>query len=96
MRLTAASFPELRRVLTGYLHEDLVAEHGTPEEALRAFHSEAAPAERRRFKKEAARFLERTRTLDFDRVRDLLNQLGCRWMPPSREALVALLSDTPA
>ena len=28
MRVTAASFPELRRVFSGYLHEDLVAEHG--------------------------------------------------------------------
>ena len=96
MRLTAASFPELRRVLTGYLHEDLVAEHGTPEKALQAFRADANPAERRRFKKEATRFLDRTRALDFDQVRDLLNQLGCRWMPPSREALVALLSDFPA
>lgn len=92
MRLTAASFPELRRVFSGYLHEDLVAEHGTPQAALRAFHADADQAERRRFQKEAKRFLDRTRELEFGQVRDLLSQLGCRWTPPSREALVALLT----
>jgi hypothetical protein len=39
------------------------------------------------------RFLAQTSTLDFDEVRDLVYQLGCRWIPPSREALSALLTD---
>ena len=95
MRLTAAAFPELRRVFGGYLHEDFVAEHGTAERALRAFQADADSTELRRFQKEAKRFLERTASLDLDKVRALLSQPGCRWMPASRKALVALLSAIP-
>ena len=92
MRVTAAAFPELRRVFTGYLHEDFVAEHGTPEGALRAFHADADPGEVRRFHNEAKRFLARTRTMEFNQLRALLGELGCRWNPATREALVALLT----
>lgn len=92
MRLKATAFPELRRVFAGYFHEDFIAEHGTPAQALRAFRAEADSGELRRFQKEAKRFLTQTSGLDFDQVRALLNQLGCRWLPPSRDALVALLT----
>jgi len=39
------------------------------------------------------RFLALTGALDFDKVRALLHQLGSRWTPPSREALIAVLTD---
>ena len=92
-RLRAADFPELRRVFSGYLHEDLVAEYGTPSAALRAFHEDADESERRQFAKEARQFLERTTALDFKDVRAVIARLGCRWTPPSRKALEALLAD---
>lgn len=91
--LSPSAFPELRRVFDGYLHEDVLVEHGTPEAALRAFRADAAPAEVRRFQREVKRFLAQTRALDFDRVRALVFHLGCRWIPPSREALNALLTE---
>jgi len=91
--ITPSAYPELRRVFGGYLHEDVLVESGTPEAALRAFRADARPAEVRRFLEEAKRFLAQTATLDFDEVRDLVYQLGCRWIPPSREALTALLTD---
>ena len=91
--LTPSSFPELRRVFDGYLHEDVFVEHGTPEAALRAFRADAAPADVRRLRREVKRFLAQTRALDFDRVRALVFQLGCRWIPPSREALIAVLTE---
>jgi contact-dependent growth inhibition (CDI) system CdiI-like immunity protein len=90
--VTPSAFPELRRVFSGYLHEDVLEEHGVPEAALRAFRADASPAERRRFKKEAARFLAQTAALDLDELRHVLHGLGCRWNPPSREALLALLT----
>ena len=93
-RLTPSAFPELQRVFAGYLHEDVLVEHGSPEAALRAFRADAAPAEERRFRREVQRFLTQTKTLDFDAVRALLRELGSRWMPPSREALIAVLTDT--
>jgi len=84
-------FPELRRVFAGYLHEDFVQEHGTPAGALTAFRQDADPTERRRFTKEATRFLEQTRALDFDEVKALVRSLGSTWTPASRRALVAVL-----
>jgi hypothetical protein len=88
----AEAFPELQRVFSGYLHEDFLIEAGTPEKALRRFVAEASPAERRRFQREAGRFLAQTATLDFEDVRKLLVELGSRWNPPTRDALVKLLS----
>jgi hypothetical protein len=89
---TASDFPALQRVFAGYLHEDFPEQHGTPSAALRAFREDANQAERQRFASEVKRFLARTATLDFSEVRDLVSHLGCRWTPPSREALAALLT----
>ena len=91
-RVKAEAFPELQRVFSGYLHEDFLNEAGSPEKALRTFVSDASPAERRRFQREATRFLAQTATLDFEDVRRLLVELGSRWNPPTRDALVKLLS----
>ena len=93
-RLRASAFPELQRVFAGYLHEDLLVEAGTPEAALRAYRADAAEADVQRFRKEVNRFLEQTSSLEFEQVRAFVLQLGSRWIPPSREALVALLTRT--
>lgn len=89
--LHASAFPQLRRVFTGYLHEDFIVEYGTPEGALAAFLADASDAERRRFKAEARRFLTATETIDFPKAQKLVERLGSRWIPPSREALVRWL-----
>jgi contact-dependent growth inhibition (CDI) system CdiI-like immunity protein len=86
-----ADFPELRRVLAAYLHEDFAEVHGTPAAALRAFHDDASVAERKRFAEEAGRFLDGTSDLSLDEVRTLLARLGSKWVPPSKEALRRLL-----
>jgi hypothetical protein len=90
--LRASDFPELHRVFAGYLHEDFVAEHGSPDAALEAYWSDANDAERRRFDQESRRFLEATESLDFSDVQALIERLGSRWLPPSRDALVAWLT----
>ena len=91
-RVKAEAFPELRRVFSAYLHEDFQGDGGTPEQALRTFAADASPVELRRFQKEAARFLAQTAMLDLEELKRLLNELGCRWVPPSRDALVKLIS----
>ena len=91
-RGAASDFPELHRVFSGYFHEDFVAEYGSPEAALRAFRGDASPAEWRRFEREAHRLARLTNEKDFDDVCQLLHQLGSRWTPPSREALIGLLT----
>ena len=89
----ASDFPELQRVFTGYLHEDFLEEYGTPAAALHAFQQDADDAERKRFMHDVRRFLDRIAQLDIKEVRALIARLGCRWTPPSRKALVALLVD---
>lgn len=91
-REATSEFPELHRVFSGYFHEDFAAEHGSPDGALRAFRDDASPAEWRRFEREAHRFTRLTLERDFDDVCTLLHQLGSRWTPPSREALIAVLT----
>ena len=91
--LKPSDFPELQRVFTGYLHEDVLDEYGTPLAALRAFHDDASAAERRRFSAEMRRLLEQTATLDFNELRAVIASLGCRWSPRSRKALVSLLTE---
>ena len=94
--LKPSDFPALRRVFAGYLHEDFAEEHGTAAAAVRAFLTDADAAERKQFLTEWKHFLERTATRDAPEVFALLARLGCRWTPPSREALVALVPDDEA
>jgi hypothetical protein len=88
----ASEFPVLERVFSGYLHEDFVAQYGTPEAALRAFREDASPAEWRRFQRDAKRLIKLADDRDFGQVCQVLEQLGSRWIPPSRTALVAVLT----
>src|SRR5262249_6055360 len=95
-RGAARRFPALERVLSGYLHEDFLAEHGSPEAALRAFHDDASPVEWRRFQREAKQLAGLARTRDFESICTPLQRLGSRWIPASREALITLLTDAAA
>jgi len=92
MTRRASGFPALERVFSGYLHEDYAAEHGSPEAALRAFREDASPAEWRRFQREAKRLAALADDSDFDDICKLVQRLGSRWTPPSRDALVTLLT----
>ena len=68
-------FPALERVFRAYLHEDLAAEYGGPEAAMRAFRDDASPAEWRRFQREAKRFASLVDSLDLEEVRTLVHRL---------------------
>jgi hypothetical protein len=91
-RGAASRFPALERVFSGYLHEDFAAEYGSAEAALRAFRDDASPAEWRRFQREAKLLVKLIDDRDFDHVCHVLRQLGSRWVPPSRAALIAVLT----
>jgi hypothetical protein len=91
-RDAASRFPELSRMFASYLHEDFEIEYGSPDAALLAFHQDASPAEWRRFQREARQLLRRAENGDFNEVSDLIHRLGSRWTPPSRDALLALLT----
>jgi hypothetical protein len=87
-----SDYPELQRVFSGYLHEDFIAVHATPAAALHAFLRDANPSERRRFVREVKRLLDRTTELDDETLAAFVARLGSRWAPPSREALIAVLT----
>ena len=91
-RDAASEFPELSRVFSGYLHEDLAAEYGSPEAALLAFHDDASPAEWHRFQREARQLAILAAGSSFDDVCALVQRLGSRWKPPSPDALINLLT----
>ena len=95
-RGAASEFPELERVFSGYLHEDFAVQYGTPEAAIRAFRDDASPTEWRRFQREAKRLVKLADERDFDHVCRVLQQLGSRWVPSSRIALIAVLTDVGA
>ena len=92
-RGAASEFPVLERAFSGYLHEDFAVQYGTPEAALQAFRDDASPAEWRRFQREAKRLVRLADARDFDHVCLVLEQLGSRWVPPSRTALIAVLTN---
>ena len=91
-RPDASDFPELRKVFSGYLHEDFLDEHPTAAAAMTAFEADADAEEHARFRAEVTRFLEAVERLDDEDLHALLARLGSRWTPPTREALVAALT----
>jgi hypothetical protein len=91
-RDAVSEFPQLSRVFSGYLHEDLAAEYGSPDAALAAFRDDASPAEWHRFQREANRLAKLAADGRFEDLCSLVQRLGSRWTPPSREALITLLT----
>lgn len=87
----AARFPALQQFFGGYMHEDFVEEHGSPEGALRAFQADADDDERRRLRAEAKKLLETVEDEELETVRERLTTLGAKWTPRSRAALVRWL-----
>ena len=59
-------YPQLRQFFEGYLHEDFMQEHRSPQGALRAFEADASAAELRRFRAEAEELFRRALAIDQD------------------------------
>jgi hypothetical protein len=90
-REATARFETLRGFFRGYLHQDLSAEHGSAEEAARAYRSVASATELRALVAEWAEFAA---VVDGMRWRDvrtaLVRELGSSWRPESRRELERL------
>ena len=84
---TPDPFPALTQFLSGYLHEDFVLDHKTPEGARDAFLKDANARERAAVADEFGRFLAVAQTLSWTDVRTGFNALGGAWTPKSRAAL---------
>jgi hypothetical protein len=84
-----SELPMLSAFLSGYLHEDFVAEHETPEGAIRAFARDATAAERRRLASDLERYLALSTGWSWRDVKRGWASLGGAWTPRSRQALAA-------
>jgi CdiI immunity protein len=87
--------PALVAFLSGYLHQDLLEEHASPEAALHAFMAVASPAERERLAADWHTFYTRTAAWPLTAVRRALADLGSAWVPPTRSRLEALFATIP-
>ena len=56
--ISPANFPNLRRFLRGYFHQDLADEYGTPQEAVETFCEDADTDERLAVAREWSHFIE--------------------------------------
>ena len=86
-------YPVLRAFFGGYLHQDFVVEHGSPEAAARAFRGDAGDEDARNLTGEWQRFNEETRGWSLRALRRALTDLGAAWAPASRDELAALFDD---
>jgi hypothetical protein len=80
--LSAIRFPQLESFFSGYLHEDYVADHGSPEGALRAWRLDATPKESQQLDDEACQLLQAADALPFEQVAAFIRRdLGSAWKP---------------
>lgn len=88
----AEEFPALTEFLSGYLHQDFVLDHKTPNGARDAFLKDANASERAAVAEEFERFLATADTLSWADVRSGLSELGGAWRPKSRAELTDFIS----
>lgn len=90
-RVVAARFGTLRGFFRGYLHQDFGAEHGSAEEAARAYRSAASATELGVLVAEWAEFSAEVGGMRWrDVKRALVRELGSSWQPVSRRELERL------
>lgn len=87
----AADYPHLSAFLRSYLHEDFKEEHGSAPGAMDEFCYHAHKRERDALKSEFDAFLNLAERRPFAQVRQWLTEgLGSAWLPPDKNALLAL------
>lgn len=90
-RGVAIRYETLRSFFRGYLHQDYRLEHGSAEEAARAYRSAASATELRAVASEWAEFGAGVRGMRWRDVKvALVRELGSSWQPASRRELERL------
>ncbi len=82
-------YPALSQFLAGYLHEDFVLDHKTPEGARDAFLKDANAKERAAVRRDLERFLADSTAATWSAIRTDFSALGGAWAPKSRAALAS-------
>lgn len=90
-RGAAAKYGTLRSFFRGYLHQDYRVEHGSAEEAARAYRSAASETDLLAVGSEWAEFDAAAKQLRWRDVKlALARELGSSWQPASRRELERL------
>jgi len=87
----ADDFPLLREFARGYLHQDMVPEHGSAETAARAYVVDLSPAERKQVAAEAARLREVIAHWSEGQINVALAELGAAVRFKSRDEAAHVL-----
>jgi FMN phosphatase YigB (HAD superfamily) len=91
--LRAADLPALAAFARGYLHEDLLVEHGSATNAAAAFARDASPDERRQLVDDLEQLLRAFEGRHASRVAKFFSdELRAAWTPASLDDVQALLA----
>jgi hypothetical protein len=83
-------YPALRAFCRGYLHQDVLDEHGSATAAIAAFRAESSAAEQRALEADWRRFATDTAGWPLQRVADFFaDTLGAAWRPGGADDLTA-------
>ena len=86
------NFQVLSAFLRSYLHQDFHLDYKTHEAALRGFCKESSAAERDLVAMELAIFVDATRDMPFETVREIFcHKLGSGWYPESRGQIAEMI-----
>jgi hypothetical protein len=89
--IDAHGFAALAAFARGYLHEDVIAEHGDAATAAAAFHADASDEERRQLADDLERLSEAAHEWTEARLsRFFARELGAAWTPGSVSEVRAL------
>ncbi len=78
-KIDPADFPMLTEFARGYLHQDLVPEHGTALQATRTYLHDLTPTERKKVADEAFRFRSFIRNWSGAEANSAIATLGGSW-----------------
>ena len=84
-------FPLLSEFARGYLHQDLIPEHGSPLKATKAYLNDLSTTERKKAADEAFRFRKLMRGLSSAEVNRVMSKLGASWRFVSKDELDQVL-----
>ena len=90
MKFRPEDFPRLREFARGYLHQDMLREYGSAEQAARAYWADLKEEEREEVQAEAVRFGALTRASPWEEIDEALMNLGAAWRPRSKDEWIVV------
>lgn len=90
-KINPAEFPQLSEFARGYLHQDLIPEHGSALQATKAYLNDLSPAERKKTADEAFRFRAIAQNWMSSEVNEAIAALGGSWNFISADELLQVL-----